>query len=133
MCPGLHIDWLSAINFLLSTSLLVLNGVYAIWGLAIKFRSDQSRDNLKEYMDKLELYLNIVTYTDSVLVPLKLMIIIIIKKCCCPNMVIHRDKDESEGFDAENPRSNIGEKKSNAYTITRSFQKGSVSTFQVND
>lgn len=140
MCPGVHCNWLSAINFLLSATLLIMNGVHAIWGMVIKYQANTKRDDMKSYMDKLELYLNIVSYSDSVLVPLEVIMSIIVKKCCCPTTVMHRNRgdddggeDDGDGFDVENPRGNAGGSRCGSYSITKSYQPGRISTFQATD
>lgn len=130
MCDFLtSVNWISVINGMLSLILLVLNGVSSIWGFALKIKHQNpsaNKEALDLYINRLELYLNVVTYTDSVLVPLKFIFILLAKKFC-HQCVCKKDPGEkdSDGFDDERPRQ-VGVE----YMVSKTFQRGKISTYQ---
>lgn len=128
-CPKFQI--LNVINCMLSVTLLVLHGVYAIWGLILPYASD--RDKLRDYIDNLELYLNVVTYSDSVLIPLKVLFGILVKKCCCNHVKRNKTSDSDDGYDTCKYRNN----KKNTFQVGQISKSNknncheNVQTFQV--
>lgn len=72
---------LNLLNDLLSMILIVMNGVYAIWGWLIP--SSNARTVWKTYAEQLQIYINLVTYSDSLLVPMKVVTMILIKWAVC--------------------------------------------------
>ena len=81
MCECLECITLNVINTLLSLIIIVMNGIYAIWGIILP-HSD-AREVWKEYIDKLELYVNVVSYSDAVVLPLKIICMLVVKWLCC--------------------------------------------------
>lgn len=105
MCDWLsELNWLKVINGLLSLAILVMNGVYAIWGLFLTKSNSSKREDLAEYISTLERYANIVSYSDSVLVPLKIIVLLLVKRCCHIKICEHSSSDDDDGYDAEKPK-----------------------------
>ena len=73
-----------------------MNGMYVIWGLMIP--NSQAKEVWGEYIQKLELYVNVVSYSDAVILPLKIISMILVKWCCCKceKMAKKNDDDEDE-------------------------------------
>lgn len=72
---------INIINTLLSIVIVLMNGIYVIWGLMIP--NSQTKDAWGDYVQKLELYVNVVSYSDAVVLPLKIISMILVKWCCC--------------------------------------------------
>lgn len=70
----------NVLNGIMSVIVVLMNGVYAVWGLFLP-RSD-GMTAWKEYAEKLETYLNVVSYSDSILIPIKVVTMILAKWCC---------------------------------------------------
>lgn len=125
----LSINWISVINGTLSLILLILNGVSSIWGFALKMKhksTSADKESLDLYINRLELYLNVVTYSDSILVPLKFIFILLAKRFCSQCVCKKKLTDpDSDGFDSERPHPTGIE-----YTITKTHQQGKISTYQ---
>lgn len=69
------------IDTVLSIVIVVMNGVYAVWGILIP--NSQSKEQWNDYKNKLEFYVNLVSYSDIVVLPLKVLSMIMLKWCCC--------------------------------------------------
>lgn len=97
-------DWVQFIGLLLSATLLTMNGVYTVWGLFIpKESEDADREKLLKYMDKLEMYKDVVSYSDAIVVPLNAIYWVVSHFCC--KSLLDKDSDgEMEGMDVEHPR-----------------------------
>lgn len=78
MCDECLIGFFS--NFL-SVAIFIMNFIYAIWGLILP--NDEKRENFEHYIMQLETYVNIVSYSDAVLIPIKIILIIMLRYCCC--------------------------------------------------
>lgn len=81
MCECLECISINLINTLLSIVIILMNGIYVIWGLMIP--NSQAKEVWGEYIQKLELYVNVVSYSDAVILPLKIVSMILVKWCCC--------------------------------------------------
>ena len=81
MCECLECISINLINTLLSIVIVLMNGIYVVWGLMIP--NSQSKEVWGEYIQKLELYVNVVSYSDAVILPLKIVSMILVKWCCC--------------------------------------------------
>lgn len=113
---------------------MLMNGIYSAWGYMIYFGADASkRDNMKKYIDNVETYLEIVTISESIVVPLKVIFVILVRNSCCSEMISESASDvHGDGFDAESPKKYHYNRP--AYTITtRSFQRGATSTYQIDE
>ena len=81
MCECLTWCGLEILDAVVSVCILILNGICAIWGFILP-HSNIKKD-VEEYAKQLELYVNIVSYSDVVLIPLKVILIILMKACLC--------------------------------------------------
>ena len=96
MCECAQCLVIQSIDILVTILIYVLNGVVAIWGFIIPHESDK-RENLEAYVKHLEVYVDLVSYSDVVLIPLKLILVIIMKWCLCDcNRAINRLRDDGE-------------------------------------
>lgn len=128
MCDWLtELNWLKVINGLLSLVLLVMNGVYAIWGLCIR-SSSSKRDNLVKYIDQLEFFTNLVSYTDGVVVPFKIIILLLLKRCCGVRCGSSDSDDQADdGFGRNSPRRDPVSYDARG-NVVKTFQCGTYST-----
>ena len=83
---------LSFVDTLVSALIFVLNVLYVLWGWFTP--NDPQREDLSEYIQKLKSYLNFVTYSDSFMLPIKVLLLVLLRYMCCK-------KDKSEMEDAE--------------------------------
>jgi hypothetical protein len=81
MCECVSWCGLEILDALLSVFILLLNGICAIWGFILPHSN--LREDVKKYTETLELYVDIVSYSDAVLIPLKVITIILVKACIC--------------------------------------------------
>ena len=87
MCEFLS---LGLIDTILSFVIFIMNIVYTVWGWFIpndpnregEAMSD-AREEFNEHMEKLKSYLNFVTYSDSLVLPIKIIIIVLIQYVLC--------------------------------------------------
>ena len=122
---------LNVINSILTVIVVLMNGIYAMWGLFIP--RSTGRTAWKDYAEKLEVYLDVVSYSDSILIPLKTVSMILVKLCCCES------KKDSESADAVTVRADdlYDSRKYRSSPIASSRQYtsnvtvGGVSTFQL--
>ena len=49
--------------------------------------NDPNREEFSEYMEKLQSYLNFVTYSDSLVIPIKIIIVILIQYVLCKKKI----------------------------------------------
>ena len=78
MCEFLS---LGLIDTILSFVIFIMNIVYTVWGWFIP--NDPNRTEFNEHMEKLKSYLNFVTYSDSLVLPIKIIIIVLIQYVLC--------------------------------------------------
>ena len=78
MCEFLS---LGLIDTILSFVIFSMNIIYTVWGWFIP--NDPNRDEFNEHMEKLKSYLNFVTYSDSLVLPIKIIIIVLIQYVLC--------------------------------------------------
>ena len=131
MCTGCcsclaSLDWIKVINCLLSLALLIANGAYAVWGIFMRQYNRDKRDDLKAYIDRLEQFQNVVSYSDAVLVPVKVIMMIIVRKFCCNDCGVD-DSSMDAGFDTSRPRRDYDGGGTRSTNMRRA---NTVSTFQ---
>ena len=78
MCEFLS---LGLIDTILSFLIFIMNIIYTVWGWFIP--NDPNRTEFSEHMEKLKSYLNFVTYSDSLVLPIKIIIIVLIQYVLC--------------------------------------------------
>ena len=78
MCEILSLGFLDAI---LSLVIFVMNIIYCVWGWFIP--DDPNREEFSQHMEKLKSYLNFVTYSDSLALPVKILIMFLIQYFVC--------------------------------------------------
>ena len=78
MCEFLS---LGLIDTILSFVIFIMNIIYTVWGWFIP--NDPNRTEFNEHMEKLKSYLNFVTYSDSLVLPIKIIIIVLIQYVLC--------------------------------------------------
>ena len=74
-----------------------MNGVYVVWGLMIP--NSQAKEVWNDYIRKLELYVNVVSYSDAVILPLKIISMILVKWCCCECKKMTKKDDAEDVID----------------------------------
>lgn len=120
------LDVLKIINGVLSLAFLISNAVYAIWGLVIRNKApSMKRDKLGEYVNMLDHYVNVVSFIDCVIVPLKVILFITIRYCChCRlNDGEHSSPSSSDnGFTQTQPRQIVSRKGNQQNFGTKTFQ-----------
>lgn len=99
MCECLKCISINLINALLSIVIVLMNGIYVIWGLMIP--NSQTKDVWGEYIQKLELYINVVSYSDAVVLPLKIISMILVKWCCCECEKMAKRNDDDDMYENE--------------------------------
>ena len=96
MCEFLS---LGLIDTILSFVIFSMNIIYTVWGWFIP--NDPNRDEFNEHMEKLKSYLNFVTYSDSLVLPIKIIVIVLIQYVLCRknkgkvNENVNENKDEN--------------------------------------
>lgn len=110
---------LNLFNNILTIIVVLMNGIYAAWGLFIP--RSAGRVAWKDYAEKLEVYLDVVSYSDSILIPLKTVTMLLVKWCCCKC-----DKGAKKKDDDDDPIDMYGTQQNYCSTTV-----GSVSTFQL--
>ena len=96
MCEFLS---LGLIDTILSFVIFIMNIIYTVWGWFIP--NDPNRDEFNEHMEKLKSYLNFVTYSDSLVLPIKIIVIVLIQYALCRknkgkvNENVNENKDEN--------------------------------------
>ena len=88
MCEFLS---LGLIDTILSFVIFIMNIIYTVWGWFIP--NDPNRTEFNEHMEKLKSYLNFVTYSDSLVLPIKIIIIVLIQYVLCK-----KDKNVNEAL-----------------------------------
>ena len=83
---------LSFVDTLVTALIFVLNVLYVVWGWFTP--NDPQREDLSEYIQKLKSYLNFVTYSDSFMLPIKVLLLVLLRYMCCK-------KNKQEMEDAE--------------------------------
>lgn len=98
-------DWVQFIGLLLSAALLTMNGVYTIWGLCIPKTDVENadREKLQRYIEKLDMYKDVISYSDAVMVPLN-AIYWVVSHFCCKSLLDKDDDGEMDGMDVEHPK-----------------------------
>ena len=97
MCEFLS---LGLIDTILSFVIFSMNIIYTVWGWFIP--NDPNRDEFNEHMEKLKSYLNFVTYSDSLVLPIKIIVIVLIQYVLCRknkgkvNENVNENKDENK-------------------------------------
>lgn len=81
MCECWSCFSVKIIDTLLSIVIVIMNGVYAIWGILLP--NSKTKEHWNDYKNKLELYVNLVSYSDIVILPLKILSMVLLKWCCC--------------------------------------------------
>lgn len=122
------VNWIETINFLLSAAIMTMTAVHAVWGLILPYtkkKDDKTLSTLEDYISNLELYANVVGYTDSVLIPLKIIFSILAKKFCA--CCIEEEEVDTDGFDDDNPRPPPVDYH---YVAEKVFQEGDIKTYQ---
>lgn len=116
---------LNIINKVLTIVVVLMNGIYAAWGLFIP--RSVGRSTWKDYAEKLEVYLDVVSYSDSILIPMKAVSMILVKWCCCKIDKAKKNDDEEDQIDiCESPRYKSS-------PVIHSSRPGGVSTFQLKE
>lgn len=77
---------LTFMDSLVSVFLIILNVIYVVWGWFAPNSDD--RENLEKYINSLKNYQNFVTYSDSLLLLSKLVLVIIIRYLCCAGKAV---------------------------------------------
>lgn len=78
MCEVLSLGFVDTI---LSFVIFGMNVIYVIWGWFMP--NDPEREDLNDLINKLKSYTNFVTYTDSIAIPLKILLLVLIRYACC--------------------------------------------------
>lgn len=91
MCECAKCVTINLLNGIMSIVLVFMNCIYAVWGFILP-RSD-ARVEWKNYAEKLETYLNVVSYSDSLMIPLKITTMLLAKWCCCKCNKMSKDED----------------------------------------
>ena len=81
MCECISWCGLELLDAIVSFFILLLNGVCAIWGFILPHSS--VKQDIEQYTKTLEAYVSVVSYSDAVLIPLKLVLIVLMKACLC--------------------------------------------------
>lgn len=81
---------LSFVDTLVTALIFVLNVLYVVWGWFTP--NDPQREDLSEYIQKLKSYLNFVTYSDSFMLPIKVLLLVLLRYMCCK-----KNKQEAQG------------------------------------
>ena len=105
MCECMECVSMNMIDTLLSIIIILMNGIYVIWGLMLPHSS--AKETWKEYIDKLELYVNMVSYSDAVMLPLKIVSMIIVEWCCCKCKRMLKEEDEFGNVVEQNMNGNV--------------------------
>lgn len=122
------------INKILTVTVVLMNGIYAAWGLFIP--RSPGRVVWKDYAQKLETYLNVVSYSDSILIPLKAVSMILLKCCCKVDPQKKDDDADDDAADQYMPSSGRYTTDASRYTtnsVVHSSGHGGVSTFQLKE
>ena len=78
MCECFSLTFIDAI---LSFIIFGMNIIYVLWGWFTP--NDPNRQNFQEQIQELKNYMNFVTYSDSLALFLKLLVLILMKYLCC--------------------------------------------------
>ena len=76
---------LGLIDTIMSFVIFSMNIIYVIWGWFMP--NDPNREEFSEYMEKLQSYLNFVTYSDSLVITIKIIIVILIQYVLCKKKI----------------------------------------------
>ena len=108
-----------------------MNGIYAIWGIMLPH--SKAKDVWKEYIDKLELYVNMVSYSDAVMLPLKIVSMILVKWCCCKceKMVKEKSDDDCCNNHGNNYGNNYSIKRGASGTFTYTVKNSNKDAFKI--
>lgn len=83
MCEIISYFALTFVDTIISLAILALNIIYIVLGW---FQTSYNqREKIEEYIKSLESFLSFVTYSDSFVVPIKILLLILIKFACCKN------------------------------------------------
>lgn len=89
MCEVLSLGFVDTI---LSFVIFGMNVIYVIWGWFMPNEGSSNpdsqaslpeREDLNDLINKLKSYTNFVTYTDSIAIPLKILLLVLIRYACC--------------------------------------------------
>lgn len=116
MCECLECFSINIVNTLLSIVIVLMNGIYAVWGLMLP--NSQSKEVWGEYAQKLELYVNVVSYSDAVILPLKIISMILVKWCCCKcEKLAKKDNDICENESVYDSKYVYGSRKISVFHV----------------
>ena len=101
MCEILSLGFLDAV---LSLVIFVMNIIYVVWGWFIP--DDPNREEFSQHMEKLKSYLNFVTYSDSLALPVKILIMILIQYFVCRKKKMNNEQTNDSSNDNVNDNSN---------------------------
>ena len=76
---------LAMVNLFMEVAAILLNIIYGAWALFAKwFKTSNSEDlaSLKQTLDKVELYVNVVEYTSLAMIPIQIAVILLVR-CWC--------------------------------------------------
>ena len=102
MCETLSLDF---VDIILSFIIFGLNIIYTVWGWLIPNNEERegeamnaAREELKEVIQKLQSYTNFVTYSDSIALTVKILLLILIRYWLC------KKKANEERLEEPKPR-----------------------------
>ena len=114
MCEILSLGFLDAI---LSLVIFVMNIIYCVWGWFIpddpnregeamntsgveSFGRSAAREEFSQHMEKLKSYLNFVTYSDSLALPVKILIMFLIQYFVCRKKRLKNEGNTNDNVDS---------------------------------
>ena len=102
MCETLSLDF---VDIILSFIIFGLNIIYIIWGWLMPNNEERegeamsaAREELKEVIQKLQSYTNFVTYSDSIALTVKILLLMLIRYWLC------KKKNNEERVEDPEPR-----------------------------
>lgn len=130
MCECMECITLNIINTLLSIVIILMNGIYVIWGLMLPH--SQAKEVWKEYIERLELYVNVVSYSDAVILPMKIVAMILLKWFCCKcNKQLKQDEDNFECTGSRDIYDNTVSKPCKSYRSSMKVMRNGAAEFRV--
>lgn len=121
---------LNIINTLLSIVIVIMNGIYVIWGLMLPH--SEAKEVWKEYIERLELYVNVVSYSDAVILPMKIVAMILLKWFCCKcNKKMKQEEDNVECAGSKDLYDNAVSKQCKSYRSSMKVMRNGMTEFRV--
>lgn len=121
---------LNIINTLLSIVIVIMNGIYVIWGLMLPH--SEAKEVWKEYIERLELYVNVVSYSDAVILPMKVVAMILLKWFCCKcNKKMKQEDDNIECTGSKDLYDNAVSKQCKSYRSSMKVMRNGMAEFRV--